>query len=68
MVAYCGSSGCVSPFEKIGPNIKNQAVNLHTNEVRMAVSILKNFILLLFLLAATGSLPAQTSQNPLNTK
>ncbi len=50
MVAYSSRLG-KSFFEKIGPNIKNQAVNLHTNEVRMLQRI---NIILVVLLMLTG--------------
>jgi hypothetical protein len=47
----CGSSVKHCPFEKIGPNIKNQAVNLHTNKIKVLQRI---NIILVVLLMLTG--------------
>jgi len=44
------------PFEKIGPNIKNQAVNLHTNELKLLQRI---NIILVVLLMLTGKIFSQ---------
>ena len=43
-------------FEKIGPNIKNQAVNLHTNKVHLVQRI---NIILVVLLMLTGKIFSQ---------
>ena len=56
MVAYCGSSGYLGPFEKIGPNIKNQAVNLHTNRIQVPQ---RRNIILVVLLILTGNIFSQ---------
>ena len=58
MVAYCGSSVNYGPFEKIGPNIKNQAVNLHTNRIKVLQRI---NIILVVLLMLTGNIFSQDS-------
>ena len=47
MVAYFFTLGN-SCFEKIGPNIKNQAVNLHTNKIKLLQRI--NIILVVLLM------------------
>ena len=47
MVAYFFTLG-ISFFEKIGPNIKNQAVNLHTNKNKLLQRI--NIILVVLLM------------------
>lgn len=69
MVAYCGSSVKHCPFEKIGPNIKNQAVNLHTNKIKLLQRI---NIILVVLLMLTGNIFSQDTlcnQNqPLSNK
>ena len=44
------------PFEKIGPNIKNQAVNLHTNRLKLLQRI---NIILVVLLMLTGKIFSQ---------
>ena len=44
------------PFEKIGPNIKNQAVNLHTNKLKLLQRI---NIILVVLLMLTGKIFSQ---------
>ena len=44
------------PFEKIGPNIKNQAVNLHTNELKLLQRL---NIILVVLLMLTGKIFSQ---------
>ncbi len=44
------------PFEKIGPNIKNQAVNLHTNKLKLPQRI---NIILVVLLMLTGKIFSQ---------
>ena len=56
MVAYCGSSVKYCVFEKIGPNIKNQAVNLRTKERKMPQRI---NIILVVLLMLTGKIFSQ---------
>jgi hypothetical protein len=56
MVAYSGSSGYLRPFEKIGPNIKNQAVNLHTNRIQVPQ---RRNIILVVLLILTGNIFSQ---------
>ena len=55
MVAY-SSRLRKSFFEKIGPNIKNQAVNLHTNETQLLQRI---NIILVVLLMLTGKIFSQ---------
>ena len=56
MVAYCSSSWLTRPFEKIGPNIKNQAVNLHTIKTKVLQRI---NIILVVLLMLTGKVFSQ---------
>ena len=56
MVAYCSSSWLTRPFEKIGPNIKNQAVNLHTIKTKVLQRI---NIILVVLLMLTGNIFSQ---------
>ena len=46
------------PFEKIGPNIKNQAVNLHTFKIKV---LLRINIILVVLLMLTGKVFSQDS-------
>jgi hypothetical protein len=46
------------PFEKIGPNIKNQAVNLHTNKLKVPQRL---NIILVVLLIFSGKINAQQS-------
>ena len=50
------SSSVNLPFEKIGPNIKNQAVNLHTNRIKVPQRI---NIILVVLLMLTGKIFSQ---------
>ena len=70
MVAYCvvpQVKHC--PFEKIGPNIKNQAVNLHTNKIKMPQRI--NIILVVLLMLTGQSFSQDTLCNhnqPLSNK
>ena len=47
------------PFEKIGPNIKNQAVNLHTNELKLLQRL--NIILVVLLMLSTKIFSQDTS-------
>ena len=55
MVAYFFTLGN-SFFEKIGPNIKNQAVNLHTNKIKLLQRL---NIILVVLLMLTGKIFSQ---------
>jgi hypothetical protein len=50
------SSWVNCPFEKIGPNIKNQAVNLHTIEIKL---LQRTNIILVVLLMLTGKVFSQ---------
>jgi len=59
MVAYFFTLGN-SFFEKIGPNIKNQAVNLHTNKIKLLQRL---NIILVVLLMLTGKVFSQQNLN-----
>jgi len=52
------------PFEKIGPNIKNQAVNLHTKRVKVPQRI---NIILVVLLMLTGKIFSQEKIQSINS-
>src|SRR6185503_16360402 len=54
MVAYFFTLGN-SFFEKIGPNIKNQAVNLHTNKIKLTQRLNIILVVLLMLSGKTFS-------------
>ena len=57
------------PFEKIGPNIKNQAVNLHTNKVKVPQRINIILVVLLMLTGQSFSQDTLCNQNqPLSNK
>ena len=58
-----------APFEKIGPNIKNQAVNLHTNKVKVLQRINIILVVLLMLTGQSFSQDTLCNQNqPLSNK